>query len=878
MRKAIVGFALLLLLPVLHACDGSTSAPVPTQVVVTPGDAVLEALGATQQFSAEVRDEDGNPLTGVPITWSSTNEEVATVDATGTATAVSRGTATIRASVGEEGTRGSALLQVIPEPAALTKVTGDEQIGGLLQPLAVKPTVEVRDARGNALKGVRVYFTVVSGGGSVSPTSGLTDEEGQASTSWTLGMVSSEPQLLRATAGDVVTEFTATAEPGSIVILTENLDDGRAELPYETELTAIGGSETGYAWSVTGGQLPAGMELSQGGVLGGVPGSDGSYAFQVQVTDSEDNTFSRQLSLRVCPAPLDLAPGERAVLSPTGGSGCGFFLPTGNQGDRYRIGLIYASTDTVPFDLASATVTMTERMGFGASSAQVSRARAEQAEQEEALATAQAAASPLSSRDWRGGLPTPLRDALEVDEATEAFHYRLRHQEQQMLLEMGPDARPLPDVPAVLRASGLSQASPEKISLNPNPTSSCSASYSPVPAVKIAENDLMVMYQDSVQHASEPVAASLGQMMLDYYEDHGVQVIDSYFGGVTDIDGNGKIVVLVTPVVEDNVAAYVWSGDFFPRDGSPSCNSSNEMELIRFNKTIITGESGENGRAGIPQGNYQALATLVHEVKHVSSLYKSIRRFNSFGGVGGGYHPVWIEEGTAEIAGEMSSRLAWENAGGPAVDQMIVRADKVITEESYGVLLRWVRTLSYLTSQPNGLVVTPQGAQSGHSVYGSGWHFHRWLGDAFGDAGSARLADSSLFRTQNDSLTSSGVAGILELTGKSWSGLLEDYATAVMFTGMDAPPPARPFTSYDFPDVTTDLLVEEFQPSGFYPWPVNVPGNNHSVDFTSGENSGLLGPGGLRVLDLTSDGEGLGLELKVQANETPVRIITVRVR
>jgi hypothetical protein len=95
---------------------------------------------------------------------------------------------------------------------------------------------------------------------------------------------------------------------------------------------------------------------------------------------------------------------------------------------------------------------------------------------------------------------------------------------------------------------------------------------------------------------------------------------------------------------------------------------------------------------------------------------------------------------------------------------------------------------------------------------------------------------------------------------------------------MDAPPPARPFTSYDFPDVTTDLLVEEFQPSGFYPWPVNVPGNNHSVDFTSGENSGLLGPGGLRVLDLTSDGEGLGLELKVQANETPVRIITVRVR
>ena len=48
------------------------------------------------------------------------------------------------------------------------------------------------------------------------------------------------------------------------------------------------------------------------------------------------------------------------------------------------------------------------------------------------------------------------------------------------------------------------------------------------------------------------------------------------------------------------------------------------------------------------------------------------------------------------------------------------------------------------SSQPNGLVVTPNGAGSGHSVYGSGWNFHRWLGDAYGNA-STPFADAGLF-------------------------------------------------------------------------------------------------------------------------------------
>jgi hypothetical protein len=368
----------------------------------------------------------------------------------------------------------------------------------------------------------------------------------------------------------------------------------------------------------------------------------------------------------------------------------------------------------------------------------------------------------------------------------------------------------------------------------------------------------MAIYQDSAQNASTPLSVTLAGWMLDYYRDYGRPVIESYFEGTTDLNVDGKILVLVSPVVESGTAAFVWSGDFFPRT---QCAASNQMELVRFNYSVINAMSGSSP-------NYQALATLVHEVKHISSLYKSIVR--------GDYQPVWVEEGTAELAGEMSSRLAWEAAGGPAVQAMIRRSDKVVTKESYGVLLRLARTIGYLGSQPNGIVVTPQGAGSGHDVYGSGWHFHRWLGDAYGGA-STRLADTLLFRSLNASSAPSGILGIeLVGTGRTWAALLEEYAAAVLANGTATAGSVRSFTSYDFPSITAGLLVG--QRPGSYPWPVNLAGTESSAPFASGSFTGAIGSGGIQVFDLTSDGTGLGLEVKVQSAQGTLRIVVVRIQ
>ena len=97
-----------LLSNVVSATTAASTAPVAT-VTVSPASASL-AVGATQQFTATLKDAAGNTLTGRPVTWASSAAAVATVSASGLATGLVAGPATISASSG--GITGSATLTV----------------------------------------------------------------------------------------------------------------------------------------------------------------------------------------------------------------------------------------------------------------------------------------------------------------------------------------------------------------------------------------------------------------------------------------------------------------------------------------------------------------------------------------------------------------------------------------------------------------------------------------------------------------------------------------------------------------------------------------------------------------------------------------------
>ena len=110
--------ALLAVVALAKGCgDGeSPSAPPmpeparPTTVTVSPATRELTVLGATVQLSAEVRDQNDRVMAGATVTWTTSANSVATVDASGLVRAVGNGTATITASAGSAS--GSAAVTV----------------------------------------------------------------------------------------------------------------------------------------------------------------------------------------------------------------------------------------------------------------------------------------------------------------------------------------------------------------------------------------------------------------------------------------------------------------------------------------------------------------------------------------------------------------------------------------------------------------------------------------------------------------------------------------------------------------------------------------------------------------------------------------------
>ena len=80
----------------------------------------------------------------------------------------------------------------------------------------------------------------------------------------------------------------AIATPAPLSITTSSLPAGVTATGYSGTLQATGGVLP-YTWSITNGQLPAGLSINTSGTITGTPVLAGSSTFTVQVADSEVN-------------------------------------------------------------------------------------------------------------------------------------------------------------------------------------------------------------------------------------------------------------------------------------------------------------------------------------------------------------------------------------------------------------------------------------------------------------------------------------------------------------------------------------------------------------------------------------------------------------
>ncbi|UCF20661.1 MAG: Ig-like domain-containing protein, partial [Gemmatimonadota bacterium] len=139
-------------------------------VDVTPA-AQTVGVGATVQLTATPEDDAGNPLPGRTVTWSSSDDGVATVSATGLVTGVALGAATITAT--SEGVSGTAAITVIPASVGVDPATDLIRAG-----TTVQLTATPRDASGNPLTGLTISWSTSDDAVATVDANGLVTGEG----------------------------------------------------------------------------------------------------------------------------------------------------------------------------------------------------------------------------------------------------------------------------------------------------------------------------------------------------------------------------------------------------------------------------------------------------------------------------------------------------------------------------------------------------------------------------------------------------------------------------------------------------------------------------------------------------------------------------
>lgn len=127
--------------------------------------------------------------------------------------------------------------------------------------------------------------------------------------------------------------ISVSGEP--LQISTTSLGDAVVGENYSQTVQATGGSPPYGPWSIAGGALPNGLDISPtSGAITGIPAAVGSASFTVEVSDSTGSTAQQALT-------IDVQPPTLTITSPS-------VLPSGNSGVSYSFTL-QAAGGTPPY-------------------------------------------------------------------------------------------------------------------------------------------------------------------------------------------------------------------------------------------------------------------------------------------------------------------------------------------------------------------------------------------------------------------------------------------------------------------------------------------------------------------------------------------------
>ena len=188
---------------VTFSAEATLLSPTPTRLSIISGDNQegLTGEALTNPFVTEVRDQHGDPMEGVTVTFAVTagngslSATTETTDQDGQAKTTltlgtEPGTVTVEANV--EGISQTVVFNAEatlppPIPTSLSIISGDNQKGFIGEPLATPFIVQVQDQYGNPMEGVTVIFAVTAGDSALSATVVTTNANGEARNTLILG-------------------------------------------------------------------------------------------------------------------------------------------------------------------------------------------------------------------------------------------------------------------------------------------------------------------------------------------------------------------------------------------------------------------------------------------------------------------------------------------------------------------------------------------------------------------------------------------------------------------------------------------------------------------------------------------------------------------
>jgi hypothetical protein len=220
----------------------------------------------------------------------------------------------------------------------------------------------------------------------------------------------------------------------------------------------------------------------------------------------------------------------------------------------------------------------------------------------------------------------------------------------------------------------------------------------------------------------------------------------TYFGVESDVDGNGKVIILVTPVVnridvpgEGFVAGFFLSNDLFPPTQVPA-NTTNHAEIFY----VLAALSPNFPRAAVAAENPK---TIAHEYEHLISFSHRIFR------EGGVTQITWLEEGMAHMA---------EDLNGDNTSNMGRASDYLRLDPNESLPFRDFRpSLEFNSGGP------PLEQRGGIYL------FLRWLGDRFGEDIYKEIVESRCV----------GRACIESITGESFYITVGDFFATLYLSG-----------------------------------------------------------------------------------------------